>query len=237
MKHNALTTSTHNRYQNVISIQLNDQSIDRLNDRIYKNKMYNAHVLSVRVFMRVFYLIWNRFAIWVSVSLSGTFNALNFLRSKDKWLKVNIDWMPVCFVNAIIFALQLGHDLFCNRRLFLSFSLECVWVFFFLNWPSKLGHSSLLEREQNSVPMHRGSERKTQSKNGCNDKTREENVNDIFQSKRNAIYKCAHWDAVHSSLKSFDSFALSRTNKNVNLKNHNGHTVKECRIVRNVALL
>lgn len=137
---------------------------------------------------------------WVSVSLSGTFNALNFLRSKDKRLKVNIDWMPSYFVCAIKFALQLGHDLFCNRHGFCSQLVGLVAIS-----PSKLGHSTL-----KVVSLHRGSERKTRTKNRNIMIKCKKRMWTTFQSERTLSVCVSLWGFTSTSWVKH-SFALSRT--------------------------
>lgn len=81
--------------------------------------------------------------IWVSVSQNDIFNALNFLRSKDKRFKVNIDWMPRC---RWLFAFAIGPwPLFLQLRFFLAVAR--------LVQTKKLGHSIRIGRNKEEISM------------------------------------------------------------------------------------
>lgn len=108
--------------------------------------------------------------------------------------------MPSYFVCAIKFALQLGHDLFCNRRGFCSQLVGLVAIS-----PSKLGHSTL-----KVVSLHRGSERKTRTKNRNIMIKCKKRMWTTFQSERTLSVCVSLWGFTSTSWAKH-SFALSRT--------------------------
>lgn len=108
--------------------------------------------------------------------------------------------MPSYFVCAIKFALQLGHDLFCNRHGFCSQLVGLVAIS-----PSKLGHSTL-----KVVSLHRGSERKTRTKNRNIMIKCKKRMWTTFQSERTLSVCVSLWGFTSTSWAKH-SFALSRT--------------------------
>lgn len=108
--------------------------------------------------------------------------------------------MPSYFVCAIKFALQLGHDLFCNRHGFCSQLVGLVAIS-----PSKLGHSTL-----KVVSLHRGSERKTRTKNRNIMIKCKKRMWTTFQSERTLSVCVSLWGFTSTSWVKH-SFALSRT--------------------------